>query len=64
MLTKLLLVLCQTSIETCLFPSHLSETSDADGSFFSNYLLEIYAREEFEWPNFDWLHVDCLSVAF
>lgn len=62
MLTELLPVLCHTSIETCPFPSHLSETSDADGSFFSNYLLETYAREELEWPTFDWLHVDCLPA--
>jgi len=49
MLTELLPVVCQTSIETCPFPSHLSETPDADDSFFSNYLLETYAREELEW---------------
>lgn len=62
MLTELLPVLCHTSIETCPFPSHLSETSEPDGSFFSNYLLETYAREELEWPTFDWLHVDCLPA--
>ncbi|GAA0139144.1 hypothetical protein LIER_00753 [Lithospermum erythrorhizon] len=56
LLVELLPFVHQKAIETCPFPSN----SDSEGFIFSTSLLEQYARENVEWPTFEWLHLDCL----
>ncbi|KAH9311798.1 hypothetical protein KI387_026833, partial [Taxus chinensis] len=62
LLTELLPIVCHRAIKTCPFPCDISRTSDADVSFFSRSLLEMYAREENVWPTFNWIHMDCLPA--
>ncbi|CAI9110642.1 OLC1v1010704C1 [Oldenlandia corymbosa var. corymbosa] len=55
LLESLLPFLYKKSVETCPFPS----VSDSSGNLVSLQLLEVYARENVEWPSFEWLHSEC-----
>ncbi|XP_042500230.1 RAB11-binding protein RELCH-like isoform X2 [Macadamia integrifolia] len=64
MLTEVLPFVHQKAIETCPFPSVMGHfaPSERGDAFFSTSLLELYAGGYVEWPEFDWVHVDCLPV--
>lgn len=56
MLIELLPYVHQKAVETCPF----SSVPETMGKQFSTSLLELYAGGHVEWPEFEWMHVDCL----
>ncbi|RHN49671.1 putative transcription factor interactor and regulator LisH family [Medicago truncatula] len=55
MLVELLSLVHQRAIETCPFLSNFGTTNFV----LSTTLLELYARENVEWNEFEWMHVEC-----
>nr|XP_015880041.2 RAB11-binding protein RELCH [Ziziphus jujuba var. spinosa] len=55
MLTEMLPSVCEKAIEACPF----SSVPEASGTLFSTSLLELYAGGHVQWPDFEWMHVDC-----
>ncbi|KAM6567234.1 hypothetical protein CsatA_026362 [Cannabis sativa] len=55
LLAELLPYVHTRAIETCPFPA-IPETT---GTEFSTSLLELYAGGHVQWPEFEWIHVDC-----
>ncbi|CAK8533811.1 unnamed protein product [Lathyrus sativus] len=55
MLTDLLSFVYQKAIETCPFLSSIETTQFV----LSTTLLELYARGNFKWDAFEWVHVEC-----
>ncbi|KAI4295036.1 hypothetical protein MLD38_040693 [Melastoma candidum] len=55
MLMDILPFVHQKTIQTCPF----SSDSAVNPTLISAELLELYSREQVDWPSFEWMHVEC-----
>ncbi|XP_020252243.1 lisH domain and HEAT repeat-containing protein KIAA1468 homolog [Asparagus officinalis] len=61
MLMELLPFVHQKAIASCPFTTTMESLSASQqaNSFFSTSVLQLYAGGHMEWPQFDWMYVDC-----